>query len=263
VKQFISLGWGVQSFTIAAMVALGELPPVDAALHSDTTHESEHTYAFARKMAPWLEERGVKVVTVTPNNAAIVTPLSGGGNEVHPPVFAYGERSAGQTRRQCTRHWKIVPMRRHIRSVLVQGESAEQWIGISVDEIERAKDSDVKYIRHVFPLLDKRMSRADCIQWLQAHDLEVPPKSACHFCPFHSRRHWQEMKRENGSDWQNAVTVDGAIRNAQPDGKGIELFIHRSGLPLSEAVAIPEDFGAVQSEFDLDNAACDSGHCFI
>jgi hypothetical protein len=31
----ISLGWGVQSFTLAAMVALGELPPVDVAIHAD------------------------------------------------------------------------------------------------------------------------------------------------------------------------------------------------------------------------------------
>ena len=30
--KVISLGWGVQSFTLAAMVALGELEPVDYAI---------------------------------------------------------------------------------------------------------------------------------------------------------------------------------------------------------------------------------------
>ena len=38
--RVISLGWGVQSFTLAAMVALGELEPIDAAIHADTTHDS-------------------------------------------------------------------------------------------------------------------------------------------------------------------------------------------------------------------------------
>ena len=31
--KVISLGWGVQSFTLAAMVALKELPPVDYAVY--------------------------------------------------------------------------------------------------------------------------------------------------------------------------------------------------------------------------------------
>ena len=60
----LSLGWGTQSFALAAMVALGELPPVDVAIHADTTHERTATYAFAEKWTPWLEARGVRVVTV-------------------------------------------------------------------------------------------------------------------------------------------------------------------------------------------------------
>ena len=59
----LSLGWGVQSWTLAAMSALGELPPVDYAIHADTTHEGEGTYTHAAKWTPWLEARGVKVRT--------------------------------------------------------------------------------------------------------------------------------------------------------------------------------------------------------
>lgn len=36
--KVLSLGWGVQSWTLAAMVALKELPPVDYAVHADTRH---------------------------------------------------------------------------------------------------------------------------------------------------------------------------------------------------------------------------------
>jgi hypothetical protein len=63
--RVISLGWGVQSFTLAAMAALGDLPPVDAALHADTLNERADTYVFARKWTPWLREHGINVVTVT------------------------------------------------------------------------------------------------------------------------------------------------------------------------------------------------------
>ena len=46
---YLSLGWGIQSWTIAAMVALGKLPMIDFAIHSDTGHEAQGTYQHARK----------------------------------------------------------------------------------------------------------------------------------------------------------------------------------------------------------------------
>ena len=69
---YLSLGWGVQSWTIAAMVALGELPPIDLAIHADTTHEAVGTYAHAAEWTPWLGEHGVKVVTVTAENTEVL-----------------------------------------------------------------------------------------------------------------------------------------------------------------------------------------------
>ena len=62
--RVLSLGWGTQSFGLAAMSALGVLPPVDVAIHADTTHERRETYDFAARWTPWLEKHGVRVVTV-------------------------------------------------------------------------------------------------------------------------------------------------------------------------------------------------------
>ena len=81
----LSLGWGVQSFTLAAMVALGDLEPVDVAIHADTTHESKLTYEFAARWTPWLEEHGVRVVTVASTAARITTDRAGGGKFGYPP----------------------------------------------------------------------------------------------------------------------------------------------------------------------------------
>ena len=209
--KVLSLGWGVQSWTIAAMSALGELPRLDVAIHSDTTFEHEATYAFAQMWRPWLEQHGVKIVVVSdkPQAQQVMT------DKTDIPAFTINEHtgSRGQLRRQCTGRWKIQPIRRFIRAVqkgctvypletrflyawnyrvnvfdylrvsaaIEPFETVEQWLGISLDEVIRAKDSDVQYIINRFPLLDKQMSRADCIAWLTAHDLPVPPKSSCVF----------------------------------------------------------------------------------
>lgn len=288
--RVLSLGWGVQSWTIAAMSALGELPKLDVAIHSDTTYEHEDTYAFAQMWRPWLEQRGIKVVVVS--DATQVQRVM--TDKIGIPAFTINEHtgSQGQLRRQCTDRWKIRPIRRFIRAVqkgcqivslqnrfvaawhfrvpifdylrvcaaIEPFEMVEQWLGISLDEVIRAKDSDVQYITNCFPLLDKQMSRADCIAWLTAHDLPVPPKSSCVFCPYHSRRAWQELKRAGGGDWEQAMAVDEIIRYQRSP---YSLFVHTDRKPL-EAVTIAEDFGYLQLPLiDTTDMPCDSGHCFL
>lgn len=259
--KVISLGWGVQSWTLCAMVALGELEPVDFAIHADTTHEFSGTYEFAKRWTPWLEERGVKVITVV-NKDNRVTGDSRRG-EVHIPAFMSAVKTVpifetieewdeddqqfipratekiigyqtteinGQTHRQCTGHWKIEPMRRWIQANRNK-QPVEQWIGISLDEFQRMKDSDVRYIMHRWPLIERRMTRHDCEKWLIAHDLEIPPKSACVFCPFHSTAEWQRIKNSGNGDWHKAIEVDNEIRKAYPP---YDLFVHPSRRPLEE-----------------------------
>jgi hypothetical protein len=224
--KIISLGWGVQSFTLAAMVALGELEPVDYAIHADTTHESQLTYQFAERWTGWLQERGVKVVTVR-NDQPVMSPLKDGRFVVDIPAFTISDNGNGQIQRHCTGDWKINYMRRWLQANR-NGERIEQWLGISLDEFQRMKDSDVKYITHRWPLIERQMTRADCVIWLDKHGLEVPHKSACTFCPFHNTAGWRRIKA-NPADWAEAVAVDEAIRKARPP---YDLFVHPARKPL-------------------------------
>jgi hypothetical protein len=179
------------------------------------------------------------------------------------------DQSEGQVRRQCTAHWKIDPMRRWV-SETVQAAGltktpglVEQWLGISMDEWRRAKTSDVAYVTHRYPLLEQRMTRADCVAWLQAHDLPVPHKSACVFCPYQNKRTWGELKREGGPDWAHALEIDTLIRDARPP---YPLFVHPKRVPLGEAVVIPEDQGLTQPGLfpaETEDTPCDSGYCFL
>jgi len=260
--RVLSLGWGVQSWTLAAMAALGEIEPVDFAIHSDTTHEASGTYTHAERWTPWLEERGVKVVTVRPKDASLVDKFGG----VMIPAYTIGADGApGQIRRQCTGAWKIVPIRTYLRSVLPPRPapgSVQLLTGISWDEALRMKDSNVKYIEHAYPLVEKRIRRSDCILWLEHNGLEVPPKSSCVFCPYHHVAAWKQLKRHGGTDWEESVTVDAAIRGSRDKGTGMELFVHPYRRPLAEAISIPEDVGARQLMLGDGDPTCDSGFCF-
>lgn len=219
---------------MAAMVALGELEPVDFAIHADTLHERQLTYDFIRRWGPWFEEHQLQVFTVSnPKRAAAVMT-----NKTDIPAFTRNiQGSLGQLRRECTHAWKILPMRRAIRKYLKsQGidnpkpGTVEQWIGISLDEYQRMKDSDVKYIVNRWPLIEKRMTRHDCEKWLISHGLEVPPKSACTFCPYHNTAEWHRIMA-NDKDRIEAIAIDRLIRKTRPP---FDLFVHSARKPLEE-----------------------------
>lgn len=250
--SILSLGWGVQSWTIAAMSALGELEKPDFVVHADTTWERSSTYDFAAAQTAWLKEHGIEVVTVSDSEQAqkIYT------NRTDIPAFTSNGKTDGQLRRQCTGRWKITPIRRFAQSVR-NNQKVQQWMGISLDEMHRAGTSDVKYITHRYPLLEKRMTRGDCLQWLQRNDLPIPEKSSCVFCPYHNKNAWQELKR-NPDDWQKAVTVDEQIRQTRPP---FDLFVHPSRKPLAQAVHLIEEFG--YSQLQLLEQECGSGYCFV
>ena len=262
---YLSLGWGVQSWTLAAMIALGELDPISLAIHADTGHENQGTYEHARLWTPWLAEHGVRVVTVTPENNEIIRQdwtKSSGTPSIQIPAFTLSRQGEqGQIPRQCTRYWKIIPIRRLLRSMLPPGRPRPGAIhslqGISYDEWKRMRDSDVAYIKNVYPLVERQMTRMDCVTWLKNRNLPAPPKSACVFCPFHRKEQWRVLKRQATPDWDKALAVDQSIREQRDV---LDVFIHPARLPLEQAVRIPEDQGGSQLELDL---PCDAGVCFV
>ena len=243
------------------MSALDYLPKLDAAIHADTGHENKLTYEHAATWDPWLGEHGITVINVQPENNDIVRTDWGGGS-IQIPAFTESRKrqSAGQIKRQCTRHWKILPLRKAMRELLGTRPSPgciENWQGISLDECHRMRTSDVKYISNVYPLVEMRMTRINCIEWLLDHKLPVPIKSACVFCPFHRTEYWKTAKRQNDETWRKIVEADQLVR--QFEKKNLS-YIHPKRLPIEEAVRIPEDVGAYQPEMDL---PCDGGVCFV
>ena len=230
----LSLSWGLDSWTLAAMSALGELPPVDVAIHAETGHERLATRLFARSWGPWLKGFAVPVVNVHPKDNRVIQR-----GAVMPPVFTVSpEGKHGMAPRQCNRDWKVRPAKRHIRKMirerglkLLPG-TVEQWIGFHAQEAHRAErtPSRVQYITHRFPLIELGIGPEEARAWLQDHNLPAPPSSSCVFCPFHDDATWQEI-RKCPEDWQKAVDVDRSLRNGGATRRYTS-YLHEARQPL-------------------------------
>lgn len=237
--QVLSLGAGVQSSTLLYLAHAGEIPAYDEVIFADTRFEPRAVYEhldYLRSLAP-------------------ITVVGGGdiremrGRFVSLPLFVEG---GGKLRRQCTYDYKIAPIRRQLRAWLPKGARCRLDLGISADEIHRARDSGVEYIENCYPLVDLGMRRSDCIAWITRHGYRLPPKSSCLGCPYHSDEYWRALHRDAPEEWAEVITFDEQIREL-PRIKG-KAYLHRSLKPMAEL-----DFGA---QPDLFGEEC-GGYCGV
>lgn len=242
--RVLSLGAGVQSSTLALLAARGEIGPMpDCAVFADTGAEPRRVYEWL----DWLETQlPFPVYRVSRGNLTEDLIRAGDNNTrpgislltrvAAPPLYTKGpDGKMGMIPRQCTRDYKIEPIRQKVRELLgirkrQRGGKvvlAEQWIGISLDELTRVKESREAYIAHRWPLVERRWSRQHCIAWMQKNFGRVAPRSACVFCPFHDDEEYRYV-REDQDDWDTAIR--GGLRKMDH-----ELYVHRSCVPLAEA----------------------------
>jgi len=249
--RVLSLGAGVQSSTVLLMSLAGELPRLDAAIFADTGWEPAAVYAHLGRLEQAAQAAGLPVYRVTAGNIRDDV-LAGDNTRNAMPFFVEGaDGRAALMRRKCTAYYKITPIRRKVRELYEQAGKppVEQWMGISLDEVERMRSSDVGYIRIAYPLVDARMTRWDCQRWLEAHGWADVPKSACIGCPFHGDDQWRDL-RSRPAEWADAVAFDKAVRTPEAQRSKTQAFmdnpvyLHRSLRPLDQVdLSTEEDHG--------------------
>lgn len=230
--KILSLGAGIQSSAVLLASEQGLLPRLDAAIFADTGWEPAAVYQHLG----WLQQQtSIPVHVVRAGN--IRTDRHGPKSM---PFYIKSDNQTGIIRRQCTGDYKIEPVRRKMRKLIGAKKKGrvrnhvEQWLGISTDEVQRAKVSSVNWIDNHYPLiLDLKWSRGDCLSWLAQHypDQDIP-RSACIGCPFKSDKEWLYLKQHSPDEWQQAVNFDQQHRNiTEMNG---QCFLHRSGQPLDQ-----------------------------
>lgn len=279
-QQILSFGAGVQSTTLLLMSCKGILPKLDFCIFADTGWEPDEVYTHLDWCEKYAADHGIKVVRVTEGNiredfSTKFTARNGGGRFASIPLYVIQEDGKkGMIRRQCTREYKIQPIERYLRREIMGLKPRQrapkevvmhQWMGISWDEIQRAKASMDKWKLHVFPFINlpeeyfpKPIRRHQCIEWLEENypDIHVP-RSACIGCPYHSNEEWRRIK-ENPKEWADVVDFDRTIR--QGTNMTGEAFLHRSCKPLEE-VDLRSDVDKGQGVFGW-NDECD-GMCGV
>lgn len=256
--RVLSLGAGVQSTTIALMAARGEIEAPDCAIFADTGDEPAAVY----KHLAWLRS-GILPFTVhvVDCGRGLKEAFMAGDDTARIP---YHVGAGGMGKRQCTRNWKIRPIRKKIRELLgvsargyVAPNSVESWIGISLDEIERVTPSDRAFIHNRHILIEARMRRSDCYRWLDERQYYRPPKSRCKYCPFQGNEGWRDL-RQSPAEWAEAIELDEWMRRPEQMARfSGEVYLHPSKRPLNEV-----NLSFVEREADLFGHEC-AGHCGV
>ena len=252
-QRYLSLGAGVQSSATLLLAVRGRIPTFDAAIFADTGWEPANVYRQLARLTRIAGQAGIPVVRVS-NGHIRKDAVDSAHRFASMPLFTLGPRGErGMARRQCTTEYKIRPIKAEVRRRLGYPHPkrvppwvyAQMAIGISVDEVMRARDSDVRYMRNTFPLLDLGWRREDCVRFLTAHGLGDTPKSSCITCPFHDDGFWADLKANSPAEWADAVAFDHAIRHgsarANADGHPLRgtYYLHPSRIPLDRAVLRP------------------------
>jgi hypothetical protein len=239
-----SFGGGTQSVAIAVLVAQGRLPTPERIVMADTGREATETWDY---LNAHVRPLGFNVEIVG-QEYATVGLFAKGGNVLLPMYTPNGGRFPSY----CSKEWKQRPIRRWLRE---QGygpmNSITLWLGISVDEVHRAKPSGVGWINNDWPLLNLTLRRDECRSLVAEFGMPQPPRSSCWMCPHRGNEQWKRLRDDYPEDWERAIALERSVQQQ----KDPNVFLHTSRVALGET-----KLGDGQEELFPD---CDGGYCFV
>jgi hypothetical protein len=264
-----SFGGGVQSVAALALQARGDIH-FDHWLFANVGDDSEKPATLryiTEHAAPYAERHGIdlQILHRTRRNGDPETLWQRlnkpGSRSIDIPVRMAGTAAPGN--RSCTGDFKIKVIGKWLKAHgATEHNPARVGVGISLDEIHRANTRRPEpHERVVYPLLDLRLRRTDCIGIIRDAGLPVPPKSACWFCPLHSPEDWADMRRSDPDLFARACDLEDQLiqRRGQLDKDPVYLTRYGAehGRRLGQVIPAGRDLLPI---FDGD-ADCDSGWC--
>jgi hypothetical protein len=185
----------------------------DLIMFADTGGEKPETYRHIHMFDEWLLAHGMPGITTVRKSSKYNSLY----HECHVrktlPSLAFGWRS-------CSDKWKQEPQRKFLQhwepavACWGNGGKVRRVIGFHAGESHRAArfTEDEKY-RNVYPLITWGWDNGDCIAAIERHGLEIPPKSACFFCPASTKAEVLALRRDDPGSYEAAVLME---RNAAP-----------------------------------------------
>lgn len=243
-----SYGGGTQTAAIAVLILQGKLPKPDIAVMADTGREIQSTWDYLYTVVqPALDSIGLTVEIAAHDLSTV--DVYAHNSDLLVPVFT-SQNGGGKLPTYCSNEWKKHVIRRWLRQQGVN--DCDVWLGISTDEIERMKPSELNWYRHAYPLIEMvPTSRVNCAALVESFGWPSPPKSRCWMCPNQSPLMWADMRKQQPIEFSKAVSFEREIQE-----RDRHVWLHKAMIPLTEAVDITDK---QPSLFD----GCDSGYCFV
>ncbi len=178
-KYILSFGAGLNS-TALLVFLIEKKYPLDEVIFADTGAEVPETYEHLKTVDFYLSKYGIPLKIVRSKNGTLYDTCK--RRKVIP----------SQIWRWSTRDYKITPIYSHYRSF---GVPVNQYLGIAFEERDRMKESGVSYVKNLFPLVENKLTRQDCMDIICVSDFDfpMPVRSGCFFCPFNSLSRWTEI----------------------------------------------------------------------
>ena len=176
-KQIASFGCGVDS---VAMVLLKS--DYDEIIFADTGSEMPQTYAY---LDYFEKKSGLKITKVKSKHGNIYDYYF--GKKAQPTIFM----------RDCTGKFKVSVIRHYLREKFGKKETFEMNLGIDYSEFHRMRESDRKYIKNKYPLVDQKLTRDELKEIIISKGYELPTKSGCFFCPFNNKKRWIDLRNNH------------------------------------------------------------------
>lgn len=244
----ISLGAGVQSSTMALMASRGELLDiqVDFAIFADTQDESKKVYDWLNWLEGQLSFPVYRVTRGRLSDRSLEMRVTKDGrrfSKTDIPVYTLSKNgSEGMIPfRSCTADFKIKPILKELRSRcgIKRGQkvaTVTSLIGISYDEQQRMKDSRDAWVVNRWPLVELRMRRYDCLEWMKRKGYPEPPRSSCVYCPFHRDAEWRRLQTEEPEEFAKAVKFEKDLQLAKKNSEDFHStsFLHQARKPLDK-----------------------------
>lgn len=231
------------------MAARGEITPMPtAAIFADTLAEPKSVYAWLDWLEPQLPFPVYRVqaklglveesLMLRQRVRTIGKPWS---KSLVPAFVANPDGTRGIMGRSCTADKKIAPLLRKQKEIGQVPRGCKEprvvtWIGISLDEVTRMKPSRDKWATNRWPLIEKDMTRHDCLRWMERNGYPKPPRSACVFCPFHSDHEWRRLKNEEPQEFERAAKFERDLQEVKRRSTNLNVvpFLHGSLKPLDQ-----------------------------
>lgn len=231
--KILSHGLGQDSMTEYAL----NWRNYDLIIFSDTGNEQNETYQYLDYL--------VKSMSIEQEARFIIISSNYLGN-IYDYYFDKKIVPMPYRNRDCTDKFKVRPIRHFLRgrrsdpakggifqkscvfemAIGINYSEQTRVSGITQKEDQRLHETDVKYIFNSYPLVDKKIARADERKILLEAGFLIPVKSGCKICPYTTKAGFDKLKISDPQGYQQVIDL---MKNSTAE-KDIYKLIESEGL---------------------------------